>query len=213
MSKESNPVWKFVFGLMVGVALSWAYVRFAFTLPGILGWTGKVSSEAIVITAEAQLYDPQATVDVRKRALAVIVGQKPNLFLEIDAALDNRFYEEALRRKAVRKAQLIRSETSGYDVALSKLALRAHLERKHSAQDADTLKRQMLIARIRDDEFLNGYLTRRFPDLNSDQLAATVLGVYQNELRMTGHEFPDAKRVLTRSASNLPDEPANSAQR
>jgi hypothetical protein len=215
MAKESNPVWKFVCGVMIGVVLSWAYVRFGFTLPGILGWTGKVSSEAIVMTAEGTLYDPHATADVRKRALAVIVGQKPSLFLEIDAALDNRFYEEALRRKAVRKAQLIRSETSGYDVALSKPALRKVLETKHGATDDDSLKRRMLIARIRDDEFLNSYLTRRVPDLNSDQLVDTVLGIYQNELRMSGgQDFPAAKRVLTPSVSKLPElPPTNSALR
>lgn len=183
MSKESDPIWKFVFGLLIGVVLSWAYVRFGFTLPGILGWTGKVSSEAIVMTAESTLYDPQATIDERKRALAVIVGQRPALFLEVDQVLNNGFYEEALRRKAVRKAKLIKGQISGYDMALSKPALREVLEKKHRATDDETLKRRMLLASVDDDEFLSSYLKRRFPDRTADGIVDTVLGVYQNELR------------------------------
>ena len=74
-------------GVVIGVSLSWAYVQFGATLPYNLGWAGNDASDAVLVTAERKLYDPNAEVDVRKRALADMIGQQPDLFLEIDAAL------------------------------------------------------------------------------------------------------------------------------
>ena len=183
MATDSGSIGKFLVGMLAGVALTGLYVRFGYKLPGILGLGKKLSENAIVTTAEIDLYDHEQAEDVRKRALAVVIGQRPELFMELDASGGNRIYEEVLRRKAVREAKLLKGRLTAYDAALSKPALRRHFEKKHRVSGTETLKRSMLKSDLRDEDYLYGYLTRRFPDASLDQLADIVLGVYQNGLR------------------------------
>ena len=183
MEKERSPIWKFLGGLALGVGLTYAYVRFGYSLPSVLKLGEKVKSNAIVTTADVDLYDHKAPLEVRQRALAVVVGQQPELFIEIDNATNHVFLEDVLRRKAVRRAKLAKGSFDAYDVALDKPALRRFLEKKHGAKDTDTLKRRMLIAAIQDDEYLHRYLRARFQQATRDELADLVLNVYRNGLK------------------------------
>jgi len=183
MEKESNPLWKFVGGMLLGMGFAYLYVRFDYSLPSVLQLGSKISSEAVVTTAEIDLYDPKAPPDVRHRALAVVISQKPELFVEIDEAIGNQFFEEILRRKAVRKAKLLKHRLRTYDIALERPALRRHQEKRFGVKDTKSLKHIMFINDIRNDEFLFAYLSRHFPGASGHQLADLVLNVYQNGLK------------------------------
>lgn len=198
MEKESNPLWKLLGGVVFGVVLTWLYVRFGFELPGIARLGQKVAAEAVVTTAEVDLYDPAAPLENRQRALAMVISEKPELFLEIDESIGGRFFHEAMRRKAVRKAKLLKHRDKAYDMALEKPALREVYERKHGVRDRDRLKRAMFIADIRRDEFLYDFLTGQFPQASPNELAEIVQGVYQNELR------PDRVAAATAETSDGP---------
>ena len=53
----------------------------------------------------------------------------------------------------------------------------------------------VLIPDIRDEEFLHGYLTRRFPNLSDEELAKLVLGVYQNGLQRLERRLASRARL------------------
>jgi len=183
VKSEASSIGKYVAAMLCGIVLTALYVRFGYTAPTVVQLGSKVAAEVVVTTAEVDLYDSKAPHEVRQRALAIVVGQRPDLFVEVDDAIGNQFFEEVLRRKAVRKAKLIKQRMRGYEMALAKPALRRHQERRFGVKETELLKQRMLIADIHEDEFLDSYLRRRFPEASGDDLANLVLNVYQNGLR------------------------------
>ena len=181
--ESPNPIWKLISGAVIGIVLTWAYVRFGYKLPGIAQIGATVTSEAAIATAEAQFYDPAADVAARKRALATIIANQPELLIELDDAVGNRLFDELLRRKAVRQAKLLKHRDRAYDIALEKPALRKLYEKKYGVTDLNLLKRKMFIADIARNEILAEYLGRHFPHANANQRIKIVMGVYQNDLK------------------------------
>ncbi len=171
---ESSSFGRFLFGLFAGVVLTVLYVRFGFVLPGALGWEQKVISKAIVTAAEMDLYNPNSHPMVQRRALAIVLANKPETFLEIDAAIGNRFFNEFMRRKADRKSQLIRSQSTGIDLALKQPNLAKYLSNKSGSTDEKTIKNSLLIGQIRDDKFLHNFLRLRYPDASDEVLSFLV---------------------------------------
>lgn len=174
--------WKFIVGVLFGVVLTYLYVRFGYQLPGVARLPATLSAEAIVATAESTLYDVNAPPENRRRALAVIVGQRPELFVDVNDQLDDRFYDEVIRRRAVREAKLLKASHSAYGKVLAKSALRAVYEKRYAETNDERIKRRMLIDAIRDKPLLSEWLDRRFPEADADRQAEIVLGVYQNRL-------------------------------
>ena len=68
---ESNPILNFLIGLFIGVAGTFLYVRFGIELPSMGGVGQRLTSQAIVKTAEYELYNSNNSAIVRRRALAV----------------------------------------------------------------------------------------------------------------------------------------------
>ena len=98
MFSESNPFLNFVIGLLIGVGASFLYIRFGIQLPAAAGVGQRITSEAIVKTAELQLFDASNPPLVRHRALAMILAHEPEKFLAIDRAINHRFLNEFLRQ-------------------------------------------------------------------------------------------------------------------
>ncbi len=97
-NQEGERFWKFLLGMITGMVLTFLYVRFGFEMPGPLGLEQKLISRAVVTTAEFDLYNSSASDLTRRRALAIVLANQPDLFLEVDAAIENRFFQEFLRR-------------------------------------------------------------------------------------------------------------------
>jgi hypothetical protein len=95
---ESNPFFNFVAGLLIGVGASFLYIRFGIELPAAAGIGQRITSEAIVKTAEFELFNASNSPLVRHRALAVILANRPETFLEIDQAINYRFLNEFIQR-------------------------------------------------------------------------------------------------------------------
>lgn len=181
--EESNPLGKLIVGVLIGVGITYAYVRFGYKPPAVVQLAENVTDKAIVSTATISLYSPSATDLERKRALAVYLGKEPNVLLDIDRKLNGAIMTEVLRRKALKQAKVLKHQMSAYDAALSKPALRKVLETKHKETNSDRLKRKMLAAAIRQEEFLFWYLQRMSLDQTDEHFVDLVLGSYQNELR------------------------------
>ena len=182
--ESDSPVLRFLGGVVLGVIMTFAYVRYAWAMPDVAKIPGKITEAAIVSTAEIDLFNPNSSDDVRRRALSVVMSQTPDRFVEIDRQLGDPLLEEVLRREAVRKSRRLKHRMSAFDMALDKPALRMAMERKHGrVEDDEELKRRMLLSAIDDDDFVSWYLRTRFPNLNPDARINLVLNVYENELR------------------------------
>ena len=184
MATDDSPsITKFFGGVLLGVLMTYVYIRYAWAMPELVQLPGKITEAAVVTTAEVDLFSPQASEDVRRRAFSVVMSQKAEEFVEIDRELGGQLMEEVLRREAVRRTKLLKHQMSAYDVALDKPALRQALERKHGKTDDDeVLKRRMLMSALQDEEFACWYIQSRFPQLTQSGWIDLVLGVYQNEL-------------------------------
>lgn len=182
-AEESNPLGKLIVGVMIGVGITYAYVRFGYKPPAVVQLAETVTDKAVASTATASLYSATATDQERSRALAVYLGKEPDVLIDVDRELDGRIMKEVLRRKALRQAKVLKHQMSAYGEALARPALREVLERKHGETETTELKRKMLAAAIRDEEFLYWYLTRTALNQTDDQFVDIVLGSYQNELR------------------------------
>lgn len=97
-SGDSNPLANFAIGLLLGVGASFLYIRFGIEMPSAIGVGQRITSEAIVKTAELELYNSRNPPLVRHRALAMILANKPDVFLEVDEAIGHRFLNEFVRR-------------------------------------------------------------------------------------------------------------------
>lgn len=183
-SDDSPSIMKFIGGVLLGVVMTYAYVRYAWAMPEVVQLPGKITEAAVVTTAEIDLFNPDASDEVRQRAFSVVMSQKAEEYVQIDRELGSPLMEEVLRRKAERATRLLKHQMSAYDVALEKPALRKALERKHGATDDDEeLKRRMLLAALQEEEFTCWYLHRQFPNLTQNERVDLILDVYRNELR------------------------------
>ncbi len=182
-NRDAPSIVKFLGGLLLGVVLTYAYTRYRWELPAMVQVPAKVTSSVISATADSDLYNWELPFEVRQRAAAVILGQNPDQFIELDNATDHVLLYEMQRQRAVRLALIARQKYAAFDVVLSKPSLRKRLEQKHGTTDAEQLKRRMLAADIADQSILIGYLRDRFPNLSREERVDLILNVGQNELK------------------------------
>ncbi|MCH2210066.1 MAG: hypothetical protein MK110_02105 [Fuerstiella sp.] len=183
-SDESPSIMKFIGGVLLGIVMTFVYVRYSWKMPEVTTFPGKITEAAIVTTAGIDLFRPEAGDDVRRRAFSIVMSQKSDELVEIDRELGSPLMEELLRRKAFRQTKLIRHQMSGYETVLNQPALRKALETKHGkTEDDEQLKRQMLLSAIHEEEYTSWYLRTRFPQLVPSDWIDLVMNVYENELR------------------------------
>ncbi|MCA9074077.1 MAG: hypothetical protein KDA93_03520 [Planctomycetaceae bacterium] len=179
---DGFSIGKFLGGLVVGVALTYAYTRYRWEMPAVVQLPATVTSSVISATADSDLYNWDLPFEVRQRAAAIIIGQNPDRFIELDNATDHVLMHEMQRQRAVRRAMITKQKWSAYNMALDKPALRKRFEQKYATTDTELLKRRMLASDIDDEPILLGYLREYFPDLSREERIDLVLDVYQNRL-------------------------------
>lgn len=195
---DTFSIGKFLGGLAVGVALTYAYTRYRWEMPAVVQLPATVTSSVISATADSDLHNWDLPFEVRQRAAAVILGQNPDRFIALDNATDHVLMHEMQRQRAVRRAMITKQKWSAYDMALDKPALRQRLEQKYRTSDDELLKRRMLANDIDDEPILLGYLREHFPDLTREERIDLVLNVYQNRLH------PRPKQVAAEVDLSLP---------
>lgn len=191
MSEPTNSgsgLGKFIGGLLLGAILTGGYVRYAFELPEILTVGDKLAEATIVTTAEVDLYDLNNSLEIRERAMSVVLGQQPEKLIEMNQQFDGLLIDELYRRKATRKAMLLKQTFDAYNKAFEQPALVKTLETKYGRSDPEELRRRMLWERLSEDDFLLAYLTSTHPDNSRDETLDRVLTVYQ-------HRFNDTVKI------------------
>lgn len=190
MSKSEDGgsgIWRFVGGMLFGVILTAGYVKYAFELPAIFTLGDKIAEATIVTTAEIDLYDLNKPMDVRMRALSVVLGQQPDKIIELDQQFNHLLLNELYRRKAERQAKHLKHTYDAYDKVFEHEALVKTYERKFRTTDPDALKQCMLLDQLTKEDFLNAYLRENYPDVTAEKTLQLILGVYQHNFQNAGN--------------------------
>lgn len=176
---ESNAgLGKFLSGAAVGGVLSFLYLVYGYQPPAVtrvFDIPKEAAAFAMSVVADEVLYDPAANLEDQQRAIAFKVGTDHKFFREVDAAIDNRFTNEVLRRHASDQAIELRIRYTAFDKIFEHAALRELYEKRYGTTDPTQLKRRMLIDAIRDETFLHRYLQGKHPGESDDRLAAHIL--------------------------------------
>ncbi len=177
---------KFVAGLLFGVAVAFAYVRFGVELPGILQFPGLVQNAAIATAVDGDLYDLDKPIGDRRRAFEIYLQSQPKQAVGIDAAAGHPLLNALYRRWARRQAQQLAGQWFAYDTALDKPNLRKVLADTHGTNDTEALKRAMLWKAYADETFLKQYLRENGGAPTPDTLRARLKQVVQSTAPAAG---------------------------
>ena len=176
--KQPGDIAKFLTGAVAGAALSFLYLVSGYQPPVVtklLDIPKEATALAMDIVADYLLYDPAANLEEQQRAIAFKISADHDFFREIDAAIDNGFTNEVLRRRASRQATQLRASRTAFDRVLQYPNLRKHYADRYGTNDPRKIKQHMLIDAIRREPFLHQHLKKQFPGQTDEQLAARVL--------------------------------------
>ncbi len=151
---------KFLIGTIFGLVLSVAYVWYDAKLPDWLELPDTLQRSLKAAAADDTLFDLDAPLEMRRRALEIYLANQASRAATIDADLGHPILSELVRRRVRRQAQIKRGLWSAYDQALGKPALRETLVTKYGDVDDETLKQRMLLAAVREEPFLHSWILR-----------------------------------------------------
>lgn len=180
---------KFLFGILVGAALAFAYVRWGIELPKLLGMPDKLRGNLISTATESDLYSLDQPIENRRRALEVLFANRPEFAASVDAESGHPFLEALYTRRAIREAGALRQEWEALDVTLSKPSLREALEKKHGVRETLLLKQRILLSSLEKYPFLKQWIERSHPNLDEHTLPS-ILDDISARPRTTGLAAP-----------------------
>ncbi|MEL7542859.1 MAG: hypothetical protein AAGJ70_03700, partial [Pseudomonadota bacterium] len=151
---------KFLAGTVCGLILSVAYVWYDIELPDWVKLPGTLQQSLRAAATDDTLFDLEAPAEMRRRALEIFFTNQARKASVLDAELGHPLMSELMRRRAQRRATVLRGLWSAYDKALEKPMLRDTLVRKHGALDNTALKRSMLLAALLEEKFLTTWIKR-----------------------------------------------------
>jgi len=173
---------RFVLGLVFGIAMSLAYIRYNVELPEMLQLPGLMQSGVVAGTADATLYDLSRPLGERERALEVLMQARARQVVEWERAEGYPLMSALYRRKARHEARKLKLRWAAFDEALGQPSLRGVLERRHGTAETDELKQRMLWAAYQDDEFLRGWLEMNGGEPQPEALLGRLDEVARHEI-------------------------------
>ncbi len=165
---------RFLFGILLGAALSFGYVKWGGAVFDVLGLADRLRGNIVSSASDGALYELQQDAGTRRRALEVFFGNQAELAARIDAEAGHPFLSVLHLRRARREAGQLYAQWQAFDVALDKPALRQALEKKHSTRDTVALKREMLAEALAKQPFLQAWIARHHPVAARDGLPAVL---------------------------------------
>jgi hypothetical protein len=149
---------RFLLGLVFGVALSLAYIRYNVELPEVLQLPDLIHTGVVAGAADETLYDLSRPIGERERALEVLMQARAKQVVGWDREEGYPLVSALYRRKARREARQLKLQWAAFDEALGQPKLRGVLERRHGTRDTALLKQRMLWSAYRERTFLSQWL-------------------------------------------------------
>lgn len=167
---------RFLLGLVIGVALSFGYVRWGVALPDYLNLAERLRGNIVSTAIEEDLYDLGQPIEMRRRALEVFFESRAKFAVEADAEYGHPFLEALYRKRATHEARLLRGQWDAFDAVLDQPALRSALEKKHGATDDLAIKRAMLFAAYQEKPFLVRWVSEQRPENPTPETLLPLIG-------------------------------------
>lgn len=151
---------KFFLGLAFGLLCSISYVRWGITKPEILDLMDTVQGSIISAATVDDLYDLDAPLDKRRRALEVMFDNSSKYAALIEAEQGYPYLRALYRRKVIKEARQLRIQWTAFDKALEKKSLRKVFETKYKTSDTTELKQAMLVDALERRPFLKKWIDK-----------------------------------------------------
>lgn len=145
---------RFLLGLLMGIALSFSYVRWGIALPDFLTLPDRLRGNIVSTAVEEDLYDLDQPIEIRRRALEVFFESRAKFAVEVDAEYGHPLLNTLYRKRATHEARLLRGQWDDFSKALDKPMLRSMLEKKHGVSDEIALRQAMLFSAYQEKTFL-----------------------------------------------------------
>jgi hypothetical protein len=160
-------------GIVVGVVLSVVYVKLGVSPPAVLQPADAVRSMLVIGATEIAVDERDR--DEIQRSIATRIREKPDLFVELDGALDHLVTEEFIFRKRVQGAVLRlqqRAQTMN----------RAIEDHPALAINLQTLLQELPAEAREDSHLIATFLEQRFPGASDTEVVDALVTLSLREL-------------------------------
>ncbi len=168
--KHYGSAMKPVIGIVIGIILTFLYIRFGWTPPVLLQLMNVVKSLPDMVIAESILSNPSATPAQQQRAIITLIKYDDKLYKDIDAEIG--FTGMVIRKRVDRKLLLLRNEMKASDRIKKFPNLRDSMTERYGGED---WQKGWYARRIRKDKFLSYHLKQMFPESSIEEIAKELL--------------------------------------
>ncbi|WP_339725612.1 hypothetical protein [uncultured Paraglaciecola sp.] len=166
--------------LLLGCVLTYAVLELGYSPPTILDLPNKVKAIPEQLIASSFIEDPKADLKQKQTAIAIMIKNSSQYFIEIDNASNNQFTHAAINKITDHKLLLIKSYTLEFANLLEKNtypSLRKHLIERYKTTSVTELKIQIMKHKIAEDPFVYAELKRRYPGRTDEQIVRRLLNL------------------------------------
>lgn len=177
MADKESGGGRFLFGLVAGLGLSYVYITTGYK-PPIPQPADELQSSMKLILADVLFEDSGADIRQRQRALALMIGEDPGLYRELDdrigqamtrSLVDKKLERFTLRLRGQRRAFVQRFSGDDYP------ELKQLLQKRYGTKDPVEMAAHLLAGQIAKDEFIAQSLRERHPGKNLLQIARAIM--------------------------------------
>jgi succinate dehydrogenase/fumarate reductase flavoprotein subunit len=161
----------------VGLGLSYLYITTGYT-PPVLQPADELQSGLNSMLADALFEGGKSDLRQRQRAVALLIGENPELYLELDDRIDQAMTKSLVEKKLERVTALLRGQREAFlkQFASDKYpALKHRLQEVYGTGELNEMAAHLLAGNIAKDEFVADALRNRYPGMDLLQIAREIL--------------------------------------
>jgi hypothetical protein len=166
--------------LLLGCVLTYAVLEFGYSPPTILDLPNQVKAIPEQLIASSFIESPEADLTQTQTAIAIMIKNNSDYFIEIDNASNNQFTHTAINKIANHRIHLIKT----YTLELARLLeddtypdLKKHIIKRYHTASVTELKIQVMKDKIAEDPFVNGELKKRYPGMQDEKIVRRLLNM------------------------------------
>lgn len=166
-NKSSGSALKTILGVILGIALSFVYLKYGWTPPAFLQIMGMMKSIPETTMADSILSDPDSSYEQRQRAVIALIKNDDEFYKEIDEEIGftKRVIDKRIKRKLLILKELVLTLESA-----KKRGIARGLDIYYSNHTRNTVAKE-----IKKDKLLFHYFRERFPKSSAEEMAEAFL--------------------------------------
>ena len=166
--------------LLLGCVLTYIVLEFGYSPPTIMELPSKVKAIPEQLIASSFIEDPEADLAQKQTAIAIMIKNSSDYFIEIDNASNNQFTYAAINKITSHRIQLIKSYTLEFARLLESDTypeLKKHIIERYQTSSITELKIQVMKDKIEDDPFVYRELRKQYPGMTDHQIVRRLLNI------------------------------------